>query len=144
MKTKMKEKWLDIMDAVNIIPDGRTVLVKMENGAFKTAKYDVKNGIVGFFRKNKLIYPKMWHEINLDDYILELCPECEEEIIIFTHGITACNHCGYPVYPCSGCRRPNCEECAYDGITSKKGRKANNRKILKKRSSYCICCFIGG
>lgn len=135
MKTKMEENWLEVKDAVDIIPDGRNVLVKMTDGSVKTAKYSVKNGIVGFFKKGKLIHPKFWHEINLDDYILELCPECEGESIIFAHGITPCNKCGYPMYPCSGCSRPFCNECIYDRITSENGRKANNRKILKKEAA---------
>lgn len=105
MKIKMEENWLKITDAINIIPDGRTVLILMYNGSIKTANYAVKNGIVGLFKKRKLIYPKMWHEINLEDNILELCPDCGKEIVIFAHGITLCNHCECPIYPCSVCSR---------------------------------------
>ncbi|MBQ3569522.1 MAG: hypothetical protein IJA20_02490 [Methanocorpusculum sp.] len=35
--------------------------------------------------------------------VLELCPECQEEVIIYNEGITPCPDCGEPLVPCSIC-----------------------------------------
>lgn len=41
-----------------------------------------------------------------EDYTIEYCPWCENEVVIHSKGITACPECGKPLAPCSVC-----EEC---------------------------------
>ena len=38
-----------------------------------------------------------------EDYTIEYCPYCEQEVAIRSHGITACPSCGKPLAPCSDC-----------------------------------------
>ena len=38
-----------------------------------------------------------------EDYTVEYCPFCEQEVAIRSHGITACPSCGKPLAPCSVC-----------------------------------------
>ena len=38
-----------------------------------------------------------------EDYTIEYCPYCEQEVAIRSHGITACPECGKPLVPCSVC-----------------------------------------
>ena len=38
-----------------------------------------------------------------EDYTIEYCPYCEQEVVIHSHGITACPICGKPLAPCSVC-----------------------------------------
>ena len=51
--------------------------------------------------------------MKLEDYAVEFCPWCEEEVVIHAEGMTACPTCGKPLAPCSvcqdtygGCRNP--------------------------------------
>lgn len=37
------------------------------------------------------------------EYTIEQCPFCDEEVVIYSHGITACPRCGKPITPCSLC-----------------------------------------
>ena len=39
-----------------------------------------------------------------EDYTIDYCPYCEQEVAIRSHGITACPSCGKPLAPCSVCR----------------------------------------
>lgn len=41
--------------------------------------------------------------MKLEDYTVEYCPWCEEEVVIHAEGITACPTCGKPLAPCSVC-----------------------------------------
>lgn len=41
--------------------------------------------------------------MKLEDYTVEFCPWCEEEVVIHAEGITACPTCGKPLAPCSVC-----------------------------------------
>ena len=38
-----------------------------------------------------------------EDYTIEYCPFCDQEVVIRSHGITACPSCGKPLAPCSVC-----------------------------------------
>ena len=38
-----------------------------------------------------------------EDYTIEYCPYCDQEVAIRSHGITACPSCGKPLAPCSVC-----------------------------------------
>ena len=38
-----------------------------------------------------------------EDYTIEYCPYCDQEVAIRSHGITACPSCGKPLAPCSMC-----------------------------------------
>lgn len=50
-----------------------------------------------------------------EDYTLEYCPFCEQEVAIRSHGITACPSCGKPLAPCSVCNVDDndCTKCPY-------------------------------
>lgn len=55
-----------------------------------------------------------------NDYTIEYCPYCESESYIHATGITACQHCGKPLAPCSvcsdehkGCMTDPPEACPY-------------------------------
>ena len=38
-----------------------------------------------------------------EDYTIEYCPYCDQEVAIRSHGITACPECGKPLASCSVC-----------------------------------------
>ncbi len=38
-----------------------------------------------------------------EDYTIEYCPFCEQDVAIRSHGITTCPFCGKPLAPCSVC-----------------------------------------
>ena len=38
-----------------------------------------------------------------EDYTIEYCPYCEQEVAICSHGVTACPSCGKSLAPCSVC-----------------------------------------
>ena len=38
-----------------------------------------------------------------EDYTIEWCPFCDQEVAIRSHGITSCPSCGKPLAPCSVC-----------------------------------------
>lgn len=38
-----------------------------------------------------------------EDYTLEQCPSCEEEVVIRATGISRCPSCGRPILPCTKC-----------------------------------------
>lgn len=38
-----------------------------------------------------------------EDYTIEYCPYCDQEVAIRSHGVTACPSCGKPLVPCSVC-----------------------------------------
>lgn len=40
-------------------------------------------------------------------FTVEACPNCDEEQVIWSHGVTACPHCGVPLAPCSVCMDEN-------------------------------------
>lgn len=51
-----------------------------------------------------------------EDYTVEYCPWCEEEVVIHAEGITACPTCGKPLAPCSVCWDTYggcCKPCPY-------------------------------
>ena len=50
--------------------------------------------------------------MKLEDYTLEYCPFCEQEVAIRSKGVTACPECGKPLAPCSACS-DNCVKCPY-------------------------------
>ena len=46
-------------------------------------------------------------KFDANKYTLEYCPFCDEEVVIYSTGITACPECDKPLAPCS-----MCESCA--------------------------------
>ena len=65
--------------------------------------------------------------MKLEDYTVELCPWCCEEVVIHAVGITACPSCGEPLAPCSvcwdtygGCREPCPYRCSGTGADEQK------------------------
>lgn len=57
--------------------------------------------------------------MRMEDYTVEFCAWCCEEVVIRAVGITACPSCGKPLAPCSvcwdahgGCREPCPYGCA--------------------------------
>ena len=53
-----------------------------------------------------------------EDYTIEFCPWCCNDVAIRSHGVTACPECGKPLAPCSVCtaERGGCragEPCPY-------------------------------
>ena len=54
--------------------------------------------------------------MNREDYTIEYCPFCDQEVAIRAHGVTACPECGKPLAPCSVCHdeRGGCiDPCPY-------------------------------
>lgn len=60
--------------------------------------------------------------------ILEQCPECGEEVVIYNEGITPCPECGEPLAPCSVCGDCSTKLCPYGctGIEDSKRLKPTN------------------
>nr|WP_303182483.1 hypothetical protein [Lachnoclostridium phocaeense] len=120
----MQEEW--DTDTKGLVPDGRLLLVKTKDGV-KLAKYTIHHGTVGFYHKKQPLSVFGWHAIDPADYTIEMCPECGEEVVIFSEGITDCSTCGYPVVPCSVCEGRPCDHCPYEQDI----KRSNNRRILK-------------
>ena len=133
----IKEEWRYHNNTKGLIPDGRLILVKLFDGTITTANYKVKAGIPGFYKKGLPINVSWWHEIKPEDYTIEMCPECGEETIIFSDGITPCRNCGAPVIPCSVClENGNCNnDCDFSKILKENSGIATNRKVLKKEAA---------
>lgn len=36
-------------------------------------------------------------------FAIEMCPCCGFETIVWSHGVTKCQHCGVPIAPCGVC-----------------------------------------
>ena len=36
-------------------------------------------------------------------FVVEGCPNCGLESIVWSHGVTKCQHCGIPIAPCGVC-----------------------------------------
>ena len=54
--------------------------------------------------------------MKVEDYTMEYCPYCDDEVVIHAHGVTACPKCGKPLAPCNVCRdeRGDCHDpCPY-------------------------------
>ena len=49
------------------------------------------------------------HKYKWEDYTMEYCPFCENEVVVYSNCVTACPYCGRPLAPCS-----MCEECVDD------------------------------
>ena len=52
-----------------------------------------------------------------EDYMIEYCPYCNQEVAIRSYGTTACPKCGRPLVPCSLCSDGtnllhNCSRCS--------------------------------
>ena len=51
-----------------------------------------------------------------EDYTIEYCPWCDQEVAIHAHGITRCPKCGVSLAPCTVCQdeRGGCyDPCPY-------------------------------
>ena len=78
---------------------------------------------------------------NVAHYIIECCPWCEAEEVIFAEGITACPDCGKLLAPCSMCCNCSYEICPYgcDGSENDEHKKISNRKITEEeRRLYAV------
>ena len=49
----------------------------------------------------------------VEDYTIETCGECEEEIVVYTSGVTYCPHCGKINSPCNICEHRDCINCEF-------------------------------
>lgn len=77
--------------------------------------------------------------LNLKDYVIEWCPNCCTEQVIYSTGITICPECGFPLLPCSLCQEETCATCPYGGTgggdeaeLKKKAKPPIDRKLAKK------------
>ena len=74
----------------------------------------------------------------IEDYTIEMCPWCETEQVIFSHGVTGCPNCGKPLAPCSVCTEENggCDydKCPYgcDGSENDGKKPITNRAITEE------------
>ncbi len=48
--------------------------------------------------------------------VWEVCPECDEEILVRAYGVSCCPRCGASVIPCAMCDpdRMDCRDCPYE------------------------------
>lgn len=46
---------------------------------------------------------------SLEDFTLSYCPNCNRDMVVYSHGITGCCVCGKPLRPCGAC-----DGCWYD------------------------------
>lgn len=46
-------------------------------------------------------------------YVIEYCPFCDSDQVIFARGVTACPHCGAPLAPCNMCDECDYSRCPY-------------------------------
>ena len=53
--------------------------------------------------------------MDAENYTIEYCPYCDQEVAIRSKGITACPKCGKPLAPCSVCydEERHCSTCPY-------------------------------
>lgn len=52
--------------------------------------------------------------MNKENYTVEWCPYCEQEVVIYAHTITECPECGEKLFPCSVCNTQECSACLYE------------------------------
>lgn len=82
---------------------------------------------------------------NIDDYTIEYCPYCENEVAIYSKGITACPECGKPLVPCTVC--DDCEisddGCPYGctGGAEDEFKKVTNLPISKEEIDWVFSQF---
>lgn len=53
-----------------------------------------------------------WDLVKL--FTIEYCPHCDTEQVIWSHGVTACPHCGKPLAPCSVCHDEAIADVCYN------------------------------
>lgn len=83
-----------------------------------------------------------FEEINLEScfvsnkYTIEYCPFCDNEVVIFSKGVTACPECGKPLAPCSMCEDCNYEKCPYGctGCSEDEFKEVTNPTITREES----------
>lgn len=77
-----------------------------------------------------------------NDYTIEFCPYCENEVYIHATGITKCPECGKPLAPCSvcmeehiGCHEPCPYGCQCDNTDEHK--KATMPPLNEEEINFC-------
>lgn len=77
--------------------------------------------------------------LKAEDYTIEFCPWCENEVVIHSKGITACPECGKPLAPCSvcdGCVDPCLYGCT--GGTSDEEKKVTMPAITPAEIKFAM------
>lgn len=71
-------------------------------------------------------------------FIIEYCPFCDSEQVIFSEGITACPECGKPLAPCSVCENGCSGECPYgcNGTEDDERKPVTNPKITPDDAAW--------
>lgn len=80
-------------------------------------------------------------ERTMDDYTLEYCSECDDEVVIYSKGITKCPECGTPTAPCSMCDHCSSRTCPYGcgrGWESDSKITATNPDITKEEINFFL------
>lgn len=84
--------------------------------------------------------------MNRDDFTLEYCPWCDNEVVIHATGITACPECGKPLAPCSVCTAENdgCHEpCPYgcDGTEADEQKTVTMPPVSEAERTLFLASF---
>lgn len=71
-----------------------------------------------------------------ENFVIEYCPFCDSEQVIFADGITACPGCGKPLAPCSLCEDCDYNSCPYGctGGPEDEFKKVTNPTISKEEA----------
>ena len=82
--------------------------------------------------------------LNAEDYTIEYCPWCDQDVAIYSTGITACPNCGKPLAPCSvcyaeglGCRMENCPY-GCSGYPNDEFKRVTNRPITPEEIAFAF------
>lgn len=81
--------------------------------------------MVDFLRLSKEDFLKSYSYLTNDEYentrrifnkrcTIEWCPNCEEEVVIFSDRVQKCPNCGDRIFPCSACEERTCRNCPLD------------------------------
>lgn len=74
----------------------------------------------------------MRRKMNKENYTVEWCPYCEQEVVIYAHVITECPECGEKLFPCSVCTQECCN-CPYE-MGEQKALRITEEEIEKYSS----------
>lgn len=81
-----------------------------------------------------------------EDYTIEYCPWCDNDVVIYSKGITACPQCGKPLAPCSVCHAEGTgcvDPCPYGctGGAEDEFKPVTNPPITKEEIAFAIAHY---
>lgn len=74
----------------------------------------------------------------LEDYIVETCGGCDEDVVIYSEGVTYCPQCGKINSPCNACENSDCNNCEFIDSAGNVQPGVDIREISKKEIVWYV------